>query len=85
MHYLEDTNVQQIAVLLSVPAKTVEGRLYQARRSLRRMLELGSVSYLALVTAEQSYQQAVVGLAQARTNRYADTAALCQALGGALP
>jgi len=39
MHYLEDTNVSQIALLLSVPAKTVEGRLYQARRSLRRMLE----------------------------------------------
>jgi RNA polymerase sigma factor (sigma-70 family) len=39
MHYLEDTNVRQIAALLSVSAKTVEGRLYQARRSLRRMLD----------------------------------------------
>ena len=34
--------------------------------------------------AEQSYQQAVVSLAQARTNRYADTAALFQALGGSV-
>lgn len=50
----------------------------------RRQLELGSVSYLALVTAEQTYQQAVVSLAQARANRYADTAALFQALGGSL-
>ena len=39
MHYLEETNVHQIAVLLAIPAKTVEGRLYQARRSLRRMLD----------------------------------------------
>jgi outer membrane protein TolC len=47
-------------------------------------LELGSVGYLALVTSEQSYEQAVVTLAQARTNRYADTAALFQALGGSI-
>jgi NodT family efflux transporter outer membrane factor (OMF) lipoprotein len=58
-----------------------------AQKSLevaRRELELGSVSYLALVNAEQTYQQAVVSLAQARANRYADTAALFQALGGSL-
>jgi RNA polymerase sigma factor (sigma-70 family) len=39
MHYLEETSVRQIANLLSVTVKTVEGRLYQARRSLRRMLD----------------------------------------------
>jgi len=58
-----------------------------AQKSLgvaRHQLELGSVSYLALVNAEQAYQQAVVSLAQARGNRYADTAALFQALGGAI-
>ncbi|HEV3255257.1 MAG TPA: sigma-70 family RNA polymerase sigma factor [Gemmataceae bacterium] len=38
MHYLEETTVNQVAILLSVTAKTVEGRLYQARRSLRRLL-----------------------------------------------
>ncbi len=47
-------------------------------------LELGSVGYLALVNSEQTYTQAVVTLAQARTNRYTDTAALFQALGGAI-
>ncbi len=51
---------------------------------VRRQLELGSVSYLSLVNAEQTYQQAVASLAQARTNRYADTAALFQAVGGSL-
>lgn len=58
-----------------------------AQKSLsvaRRQLELGAVSYLALVAAEQTYQQAVVALAQARANRYADTAALFQALGGSI-
>jgi outer membrane protein TolC len=42
------------------------------------------VSYLALVTAEQTYQQAAISLTQARTNRYTDTAALFQALGGSV-
>ena len=48
----------------------------------RRALQLGSISYLAMLNAEQAYQQAVINLAQARANRYADTAALFQALGG---
>lgn len=64
------------------------GRAEQATRSsldiARRQLELGSVSYLALVNSEQAYQQAVVSLAQARVNRYSDTAALFQALGGSI-
>lgn len=58
-----------------------------AKKSLdvaRHQLDLGSVSYLALIGAEQTYQQAVVSLAQARANRYADTAALFQALGGSI-
>lgn len=38
MHYLEETSVKEVAMLLSVPPKTVEGRLYQARRALHRML-----------------------------------------------
>lgn len=48
----------------------------------RRNVELGSTSYLALLSSEQAYQQAVLNLAQARANRLADTAALFQALGG---
>ena len=39
MHYLEESSVIQVAVLLTVSAKTVESRLYQARRSLRQMLD----------------------------------------------
>jgi NodT family efflux transporter outer membrane factor (OMF) lipoprotein len=69
-------------------ALNAAGRSLDAsRKSLdvaRRQLDLGSVSYLVLVNAEQAYQQAVVSQAQARANRYADTAALFQALGGSL-
>lgn len=42
----------------------------------------GYLSYLALLSAEQAYQQAVINLVQAQANRYADSAALFQALGG---
>jgi NodT family efflux transporter outer membrane factor (OMF) lipoprotein len=58
-----------------------------AQKSLdvvQHQLELGSVSYLALINAEQSYQQASISLTQARASRYADTAALFQALGGSI-
>ncbi len=58
-----------------------------ARKSLgvvQHELELGAISDLALINAEQTYLQAVVGAAQARANRYADTAALFQALGGSV-
>jgi NodT family efflux transporter outer membrane factor (OMF) lipoprotein len=47
-----------------------------------RQMQVGYVSYLALLSAEQAYQQAVINLVQAQSNRYADTAALFQALGG---
>jgi outer membrane protein TolC len=42
----------------------------------------GGASYLQVLTAEQSYQTALVALVKARAQRYADTAALFQALGG---
>jgi NodT family efflux transporter outer membrane factor (OMF) lipoprotein len=48
----------------------------------RRQFQTGYANYLALLNAEQAYQQAVINLVQAQANRYADTAALFQALGG---
>jgi outer membrane protein TolC len=48
----------------------------------RKQFQAGYVNYLALLNAEQSYQQAVINLVQSQANRYADTAALFQALGG---
>jgi len=48
----------------------------------QRQLQDGYTGTLALLNAEQAYQQAVINLTQAQANRYADTAALYQALGG---
>jgi NodT family efflux transporter outer membrane factor (OMF) lipoprotein len=48
----------------------------------RRQWQDGYADYLALLTAEQAYQQARISLVQAQADRYADTAALFQALGG---
>jgi NodT family efflux transporter outer membrane factor (OMF) lipoprotein len=56
-----------------------------AKRSLdinRRQFELGDVNRLAVLQAEQAWQQAEVTLVQAQVARYSDTAALFQALGG---
>lgn len=56
-----------------------------AKRSLsliQTQFELGGVSYLSLLNAEQQYQQAKIFTIQAEATRYADTAALFQALGG---
>ena len=58
-----------------------------AQKSLdvaRHQLELGSVSYVALLIAEQTYEQAAIALIQARASRFTDTAALFQALGGSI-
>ena len=48
----------------------------------RRQWQAGYASYLSLLSAEQGYQQARINLVQTQANRYADTAALFQALGG---
>ena len=48
----------------------------------QRQLQAGYAGYLALLNAEQAYQQGRINLVQAQANRYADTAALFQALGG---
>ena len=47
-----------------------------------RQFEIGSVSSLALLDAKRSYQTARISLIVAQEARYADTAALFQALGG---
>nr|WP_229223781.1 efflux transporter outer membrane subunit [Duganella sp. sic0402] len=44
--------------------------------------KLGGISYLVLLDAQRSFQQAHINLVQAQAARYADTAALFQALGG---
>jgi len=48
----------------------------------RRQFRAGAISYLSLLTAEQTYQQARISLVQTLATRFSDTAALFQALGG---
>jgi NodT family efflux transporter outer membrane factor (OMF) lipoprotein len=48
----------------------------------KRQWQAGYAGYLALLSAEQAYQQTQISLVQAQAGRYADTAALFQALGG---
>ena len=48
----------------------------------QKQFELGAVSYLSLLIAQQQYERARISLVQAQATRYADTAALFQALGG---
>jgi NodT family efflux transporter outer membrane factor (OMF) lipoprotein len=48
----------------------------------QRQWQGGYAGYLSFLTAQQANQQARIGLIQAQANRFADTAALFQALGG---
>ncbi len=81
-------NVADVLRALETDAKTLQAQANAeaaAKASLdlaRKQYELGALSYLALLNAERQHQQARIGLVQARAARYADTAALFQALGG---
>jgi NodT family efflux transporter outer membrane factor (OMF) lipoprotein len=67
----------------ALKATAEAARASSASFDLARQQHLnGSLSQVALLNAEQTYQQAEIALVQAQANRYADTAALFQALGG---
>ena len=51
-------------------------------KSQNLRLKLGDANVLAVLNAEQAYEQASVNLVQARASRLADTVALFEALGG---
>jgi outer membrane protein TolC len=63
-------------------ASTAERSTALTLELTRKQQESGYASYLALLNAEQAYQQSMLLFIQARASRYADTAALFQALGG---
>jgi NodT family efflux transporter outer membrane factor (OMF) lipoprotein len=48
----------------------------------QKQFQTGYSGYVPLLSAEQTYQQALLTLVQTQATRYADTAALFQALGG---
>jgi NodT family efflux transporter outer membrane factor (OMF) lipoprotein len=63
-------------------AYAAERAAFKSLEIARRQLQLGAINYLGLLTAENTYQTALLALVQAQAARYADTAALFQALGG---
>jgi NodT family efflux transporter outer membrane factor (OMF) lipoprotein len=65
-------------------ASRAESAAEKSLQVTQHQLEIGAVSYLALLNAEQSYQQALITVIQSRASRLADTAALFQALGGSV-
>jgi len=81
-------NVADSLQALEQDAKTlkeqvaVETAARQTLDLLSQQFKLGAVNSLALLDAKRSYQSARIGLVQAQASRYADTAALFQALGG---
>jgi outer membrane protein TolC len=48
----------------------------------QRQRALGTISWVAVLNAEQSYRSAELALVQAQADRYSDTAGLFQSLGG---
>ena len=48
----------------------------------QKQFEAGALNYVVLLDAQRQYQQVKIGLIQAQAARFADTAALFQALGG---
>jgi len=75
------TALQQDAEALKAAANALDAAKVTLDLSQRQYRD-GYAGYLSLLTAEQAYQQARVSLIQAQSDRFADTAALFQALGG---
>jgi NodT family efflux transporter outer membrane factor (OMF) lipoprotein len=81
-------NVSNTLYALQADAETLAAQA-TAERSAADSLTLvqaqyknGGASYLQVLSSEQTYQTASVALVKARAQRFADTAALFQALGG---
>ena len=81
-------NVADVLSALRTDAVALDKTIAAERAALRSLditrqrLQLGDINYLLLLNAQQTYQQALLNVVQARANRLADTAALYQALGG---
>jgi len=75
------TALQQDADALKAAATAADDAQITLDLSQRQWHD-GYISYLALLTAEQAYHQARINLIMAQANRFSDTAALFQALGG---
>jgi NodT family efflux transporter outer membrane factor (OMF) lipoprotein len=81
-------NVADVLRALQLDAATLKAQQHAVRAAsdtfdlTRGQYRLGAITYVVLLNAERSYQQALLALVQAQAARFADTAALFQALGG---
>jgi NodT family efflux transporter outer membrane factor (OMF) lipoprotein len=81
-------NVADTLYALQSDAESLQAAMLAERATLRtlhitlKQQQLGYVNYLALLSAQQAYQQTLIARVQAQANRFSDTAALFQALGG---
>jgi NodT family efflux transporter outer membrane factor (OMF) lipoprotein len=85
------TALQNVADTLHAIESDAQGlaAAVDAERAAREVLDVtqkqadaGYVNTLALLSAQEAWQQARITLVQARTNRFGDTVALFQSLGG---
>jgi len=63
-------------------ATTAERSAFASFDLARQQYKLGAITYLVLLNAERTWEQTRITLVQSEANRYSDTAALLQALGG---
>jgi NodT family efflux transporter outer membrane factor (OMF) lipoprotein len=81
-------DVADVLLALEYDAKALKAQAEAeaaSRESLevtQQQLKFGAASYVALFNAQRQYSLAKAALVQAQATRYADTAALFQALGG---
>jgi NodT family efflux transporter outer membrane factor (OMF) lipoprotein len=81
-------NVADVLRALETDARALQAQA-QAEAAAKATLDLtttqfdlGAIDYLSLLVAQRDYQQARLSLITAEADRYSDTAALFQALGG---
>lgn len=81
-------NVADVLSALTLDADTLKTQLYaeqtaeQSLEIIQEQFQAGAIAYLALLDAQRTYEQARISLVIAQSNRFADTVALFQALGG---
>jgi NodT family efflux transporter outer membrane factor (OMF) lipoprotein len=82
------SNVADVLAALELDAETLRVQLY-AEQTAQQSLDItterfqaGAIPYLQLLDAQRTYQQARILLVIAQADRFADTVALYQALGG---
>jgi NodT family efflux transporter outer membrane factor (OMF) lipoprotein len=81
-------NVSDTLYALSADADALAAQLLAERTAaeslaiVQAQYKSGAASYVQVLAAQQSHQSAAIALVKARAQRFADTAALFQALGG---